>query len=218
MMDLLLNIFYETYILYVIIFLLNQMAKLYHPDLNPTIPSHNCQNRMTEIINAYQKLMDSKTGLTGGSKVGDSRVALACEIMTLVELKEDLIHDVHNIRILYNSDMRTEKKTDLKCEKISIASDLSTQSILEATVHPDDSISDVKRILQDRYLEDWGLAGRRKDRDKIATGWELVCQQSGTKGMKDHESSLHVMSYHLFLHTYSVQHGDIIYAVVRKNE
>ena len=192
------------------------MAKLYHPDLNPTIPSHKCQNKMAEIINAYQKLMDSKNDLSGGSKVGDSRVALACEIMTLDELKEDLIHDVHTIRILNNSDVRADNENNFNCEKISRTRDVCTQSILEATVHPNDSISDVKRILQDSYLEDWGLAGRRKDRDGIASGWEIVCQQSRTEGVKDHDSSLHVMSYHLFLHTYGIQHGDIIYAVVRK--
>ena len=183
---------------------------------------------MAELIQAYQQLMDNDNDLFGGTKVGDSRVALACEIFTLDELKEDLIHDVHALRILYNSDYTVKRKSNLEKEEMSNAREVSVQSIVEVAAHPDDSISDVKRELQGMYLEDWGLEERRLDRDQIATGWELVCS-TGTYltcmgedeiaricGENKNDTSLHVMSYHLFLQSYGVQHGDIIHAIVRR--
>ena len=206
------------------------MAKLHHPDLNPTIPANTSQTKMAEIIQAYQQLMDHDNDLFGGTKVGDSRVALACEIFTLDELNEDLIHDVHAIRILYVSDTTVKRKSNIENEEMSSVREVSIQSIMEVAAHPEDSISDVKRELQIMRQEEWGLKGRRLDRDQIATGWELVC--SGGKypmlkeedeidrsiGKKDNNTSLHVMSYHLFLQSYGVQHGDIIHAVVRRQQ
>ena len=55
---------------------------------------------------------------------------------------------------------------------------------------------------------DWGLQGRRLDRDQLAQGWEIV------KLMDD--QSLTVLSYHLFLHSYDIDHGRVLYAIVKK--
>jgi hypothetical protein len=73
--------------------------------------------------------------------------------------------------------------------------------------HVDDSVSDLKRLLQDAWAGEWGLTDRRQDRDKLATGWEVVAP-SGK-----------VMSSHLFLtHDYGVHSGEIGHVVVRRYE
>ena len=69
----------------------------------------------------------------------------------------------------------------------------------------DDSVSDLKRQLEAAHGAAWGLEGRRRDRDGLALGWELVHRDGGA------------MSYHLFLRDYDVQHGEILHAVVRRD-
>mmetsp|Transcript_19165 Transcript_19165/g.23583 ORF Transcript_19165/g.23583 Transcript_19165/m.23583 type:complete len:291 (-) Transcript_19165:1751-2623(-) len=189
------------------------LAKKYHPDLNPELPSHISQAKMSELISAYDQLMnDDFLG-----RVGDGRVALACEMFTLEELKIDRFHDVHAIRIRYHQSESSSNIIDDNRKDKNIkpgtptmtTSDVST--IIEIDAHPDDSVSDIKRQLQSIYLSEWGLDGRRLDRDNIATGWELVCKNIVT-------DSIEVMSYHLFLNSYDILGGDIIHAIVRKYE
>ena len=101
---------------------------------------------------------------------------------------------------------------------------LSKDYAIDWIVHPEDSISDVKRQLQPLFKVEWGLMGRKVDRDKIRTGWEIVCKDARTQrsnkakddngddtkakcGDADdgHHDDLLVMSYHLFLHSYDIQ-------------
>ena len=96
--------------------------------------------------------------------------------------------------------------------------EVSVVQISELEAHPDDSISDVKRLLQDSYGDAWGLMDRRLDRDRIAIGWELVQQRVDVGGGGEESRSLEVMSYHLFLHSYGVVSGGVIHAVVRRHE
>jgi len=192
-------------------FSFRKLAKQYHPDLNPQLPPSLSQKRMSEIIQAYNQLMDD--GFL--SRVGDARVALACEMFTLDELRIDRFHDVYSFRILY-------EESDTYSEKIEFRDTMRTEvnpiHTVELMAHPDDSISDLKRKIQSLFKEEWGLSGRRVDRDNIATGWEMVKLNTG-KGetcLNSGDTLLLVMSYHLFLHSYDIQHGDVIYAVVRK--
>lgn len=166
---------------------------------------------MHDLIDAYDQLMDDDFG----GRVGDSRVALACEMYTIEELRMDRLHDVYSIQIVYEEEEAKEKKKNDNhhCEQQqSLVPDaefsntnLSTKPIIPILTHPDDSVSDLKRRLQELYMEEWGLENRRLDRDRLATGWELV---NGTDG--------NTMSYHLFLHSYGVKHNDILHAVIRK--
>ena len=56
---------------------------------------------MSELINAYTMLMDDELFI---HKVGaDNRVALACEMFTLEELRMDRFHHVYSIRIRYSN-------------------------------------------------------------------------------------------------------------------
>lgn len=182
-------------------------AKIYHPDLNPNQKRSTEDNNtdadggndiMAEIIEAYNQLMNDDFA----SLVGDSRVRLACEIYSLEELKCDRLHDVHAIKILY------DENSGGKCNDEITSNELSREALIEIQSHPDDSVSDLKRQLQNKYLYEWGLDGRRLDRDKLASGWELVVQGGG-KGST-------VLSYHLFLHAYGIQNNDVIHAVVRR--
>ena len=217
------------------------MAKQYHPDLNPNLSPSVSQSKMTEIIQAYSQLMDDDFL---GAKVGDGRVALACEMFTLDELRMDRMHEVYSIRILFENELKLHGESE-SIPTITIASAsqnenaeeshtqisaLCTQTVIEVVTHPEDSVSDLKRVLQEKYEEDWGLMGRRKDRDQIRTGWELICQdrrseiqmnansskQMGIEAQKDQDEDHLVMSYHLFVHSYRIRHGDVIHAIVRK--
>jgi len=187
---------------------------------------------MSEIIQAYEQLMDDDGGFS--SKVGDARVALACEMFTLEELRMDRLHDLYTFRIGYdihdNHNNNHEKLAEYDCAPVVSTSEINPFMIMELNAHPDDSISDLKRQIQLSFMEEWGLSGRKLDRDRIATGWELIKvvphpkkiqQQTTTNRNTDAnadavEDSLEVMSYHLFLHSYDIQHGDFIHAVVRK--
>ena len=80
--------------------------------------------------------------------------------------------------------------------------------------HPYDSVSDLKRHIQITYGEEWGLltkSGRRRDRDGIVTGWELLVALSDGDG-----DDRVVLGNHLFLADYDVKGGDVIHAVVRR--
>ena len=180
-----------------------------------------------------------------GAKVGDGRVALACEMFTLDELRTDRMHNVYSIRVLFESEEADGDSADaysqsgMKEDQRYIGTikepdsyHVSTQTIINIVTHPEDSVSDLKRVIQEKYEDSWGLMERRKDRDQIRTGWELICHDrrreesensrtnSKQKRIKvtakreDEEQS--VMSYHLFVHSYRIRHGDLIHAVVRK--
>jgi len=241
-----------------------KLAKKYHPDLNPQLPPDLSQAKMSELIQAYDQLMDDDGGFS--SRVGDARVALACEMFTLDELRINRLHDVYSFRIVYEEEEEYSECDDIggdggnddDGDKSMMQSTKPTTtevnpiSIMELKAHPDDSISDLKRQIQVSFMEEWGLTGRRLDRDKIATGWELIKVITAPRGddgataLRDDsiddqtegvveeeatttdyrhtdaadskEASLGVMSYHLFLHSYDVRHGDVIHAVVRKYE
>jgi len=166
---------------------------------------------MAELIDAYDHLMDDDFG----GRIGDSRVALACEMYTIPELRIDRLHDVHSLKIklvddgLEVSQGLTSKPADqsdaIRQGDNSSTTDISTHALFEIEAHPHDSISDIKRHVQSIFETDWGLSGRRLDRDGIATGWELVNDTDGS-----------ILSYHLFLSSYGIKDGDIIHAVVRK--
>jgi curved DNA-binding protein CbpA len=207
---------------------IGKLAKKYHPDLNPNIPPITSQTKMAEIIQAYEQLLDDDFL---GVKVGDGRVALACEMFTLEELRMDSLHDVYSIRIFFDDEHKGLNSNDdhyIGNDSTVETMDVSREFLLEINSHPEDSVSDLKRIIQERCEEEWGLLGRRIDRDKIRTGWELICSDrrkqmtadrknddaSDRELSSDHDSL--VMSYHLFVHSYGIQHGDIIHAVVRK--
>ncbi len=170
---------------------------------------------MSELIHAYDQLMDDD--FLG--RVGDGRVALACEMFTLQELKMDRFHDVYPIRIRYEDNIGSSSSSgdNVDCNSTkngATLSDVSTFHFIEHVAHPDDSVSDIKRQLQSLYQHDWGLGGRRLDRDNLATGWEIV--SSGKRNDGENDQSLEVMSYHLFLHSYGIIDGDVIHAVIRK--
>ena len=126
------------------------------------------------------------------------------------------------------SNFHNEKNLDVNDDTsskngINDTIEISSEFLMEMKTHPEDSVSDLKRMIQERYEEEWGLLGRRLDRDKIRTGWELICfnrKNESNDNASDQDPRLGqdslVMSYHLFLRSYDIQHGDIIHAVVRR--
>ena len=189
-----------------------RLAKIYHPDLNTTHSRSESEERMGELIDAYDHLMDDDFG----GRIGDSRVALACEMYTIPELRIDRLHEVYSLKVKLIGDGIDLKSgptvaehlvQDAPCSKNekSTSTDVSTHSLIEIEAHPHDSVSDLKRHIQSIFETEWGLSDRRLDRDGIATGWELVNNIDGS-----------ILSYHLFLRSYGIKDGDIIHAVVRK--
>ena len=188
-----------------------RLAKIYHPDLNTTHSRSESEERMAEIIDACDQLMDDDFG----GRIGDSRVALACEMYTIPELRIDRLHEVYSLKVKliddsiavpHNVDAKHSVQ-DIPCSKNEklTSTDVSTHSLIEIEAHPHDSVSDLKRHIQSIFQTEWGLSDRRLDRDGIATGWELVNDIDGS-----------ILSYHLFLSSYGIKDGDIIHAVVRK--
>ena len=173
-----------------------QLAKEHHPDLNP-----QSNNQMSEIVAAYEAVM-APTSNVGG----DSRVAIACEVMTLEELRRG--HYVYTVQVLYEQNLEKETEETMVLDE-SIQTELSNSIIYKLVLHADDSVSDFKQSLQRHYGKEWGLDQRRSDRHGLAMGWELV-----TSG----KNELQVLGNHWFLYTYQVAHGDLVHAIVRKND
>jgi curved DNA-binding protein CbpA len=189
-----------------------KLAKVYHPDLS-TLPTSIAQDKMAEIIQAYGQLRNNDVI---GVSAGDSRVALACQMFTLEELQCDNLHDVYNIRITFHDDLKDDLSTSHSAQDMS---SLSLKRCLEINAHPDDSVSDLKRQIQDLYGNDWGLTNRRLDRYAIRIGWELTCLGKALpidEFDSTVEEDLTVMGNHFLLKDYGIHHGQTLYVIIRR--
>ena len=92
------------------LFLLSlQLAKKYHPDLNPNAKEES-QSKMTELVQAYQRLTSDDY-----NDAHDSQVALVCEILPLEELGRNPNYDVYAIRVwLWGDDDSSPLTTTIK--------------------------------------------------------------------------------------------------------
>jgi hypothetical protein len=191
---------------------------------------------MAELITAYEALMH-KHNEHFRTDARDSRVALACEMYTMEELRmmRDA-YDVHSFRVIFDtaSDCgdcdghmsaaatETDAAGGNPIAEESSACDQSNSShhqldptpVVPLQAHPDDSISDVKRHIQASYAAAWGLHDRRVDRDGLYLGWELVYCGPPRDGVTAGDAR--ALSYHLFLHSYDIRENDVLYAVVRR--
>lgn len=201
------------------------LAKLHHPDLNRRLFDDNDdvdddnENTMARLVNAYESLM-SKYSASYLSDATDSRVALACEIYTVDELRNSPLFDVYAFRINYNDD-DINSRGDVEeggSDTIQTPIDSHVQNrldphpVLPIDAHPQDSVSDLKRCIIQQYATAWGLEDRKRDRDGLYLGWELIYGNNHDTDANSHS----VLSYHLFLESYGVNNGDILHAVVRK--
>ena len=202
------------------------LAKLHHPDLNRRIFEDNDdvdddnENTMARLVNAYESLM-SKYSASYLSDATDSRVALACEIYTVDELRNSSLFDVYAFRINYNDDDDVNNGGDAEegdNDTIHTPTNSDGQNhldphpVLPIDAHPQDSVSDLKRCIIQQYATAWGLEDRKRDRDGLYLGWELIYGNNHNTDANSHS----VLSYHLFLESYGVNNGDILHAVVRK--
>jgi hypothetical protein len=199
-------------------------AKLYHPDLNPLdLPVSECEYLLTELVNAYEKLMIGDKGdddFISKYQIGHSnKVTLACELYTIQELQIDRFHDVYPIRIEYLLDDDDDDENERNNEEYptvnivtsdtSTTSSLSTYNVYPIHTHPDDSVLDLKRIIQEsQYGIDWGLISstttavndsdnsesstvrkRKKDRDGITIGWELIAVRNHDNNINNNNNN-----------------------------
>ena len=195
---------------------------------------------MAELIAAYEYLTDGHDDdLRAGG--GNSMVALACETHTLVELRGmRRAFDVRSFRVGFGNHRSNDDDAMGESEDVmdgtTSALDASTSRphcdghsvnldpfpVLPLDVHPDDSISDLKRHIQNRYAEEWGLGigGQRVDRDGLYLGWELVYFSSNDDDDdgRNGKSYGSVLSYHLFLSSYGIREGDLVHAVVGRKD
>jgi len=180
---------------------------------------------MAELIGAYDALMDDDFA----GRTSDSRVAASCEIFSIDELVSGGLHEVHAVRVLFDTAMlgeganvaQAEVRQKIKMKESQLtpgsevmlgdgASSSGRLHVVEAA--SDDSVSDLKRQLESKYDHEWGLEGRLKNREGTLMGWELI-QEEGL--LETGGVGTVVLSYHLFLHDYGIQSGDILHAVVR---
>ncbi len=203
------------------------LAKLHHPDLNRRLFVDNDEvdddneNTMARLVNAYETLM-SKYSASYLSDATDSRVALACEIYTVDELRNSPLFDVYAFRINYSENDNSNRGDDDEgdSEKVQTPTTsheihLDPHPVIPIGVHPQDSISDLKRCIQSKYATVWGLEDRKRDRDGLYLGWELI-HRSNCDTDSNSINAHSVLSYHLFLESYGINDGDILHAVVRK--
>mmetsp|Transcript_8577 Transcript_8577/g.13364 ORF Transcript_8577/g.13364 Transcript_8577/m.13364 type:complete len:282 (-) Transcript_8577:26-871(-) len=203
------------------------LAKLHHPDLNRRLFVDNDgvdddnENTMARLVNAYETLM-SKYSASYLSDATDSRVALACEIYTVDELRNSPLFDVYAFRINYSENDNSNRGDDDEgdSEKVQTPTTshgihLDPHPVIPIGVHPHDSISDLKRCIQSKYATVWGLEDRKRDRDGLYLGWELI-HRSNCDTDSNSINAHSVLSYHLFLESYGINDGDILHAVVRK--
>eukprot|EP00559_Dactyliosolen_fragilissimus_P000974 CAMPEP_0184858628 /NCGR_PEP_ID=MMETSP0580-20130426/3716_1 /TAXON_ID=1118495 /ORGANISM="Dactyliosolen fragilissimus" /LENGTH=221 /DNA_ID=CAMNT_0027354879 /DNA_START=398 /DNA_END=1063 /DNA_ORIENTATION=- len=217
------------------------MAKKYHPDLNPNIPKETSEHIMSKLIDAHQILISEDES---NQSIGNNKVALACEIYSLSDLKLDRFHDVHKLRILYHQTPPPDESNPISSKESSKTElkQLQIEPIFEIHAHPDDSVSDLRRNLQESFMEQFHLQDRCLDREQIAIGWEVVlptpnCYDYDDQNIDevDHDrlecrigtrtsfktdtsssppSSLTILSNHLFLWNYNIRHQDILYVIV----
>ncbi len=197
------------------------LAKLYHPDLNPgDRPVEECETLMSELLEAYERLTkgDDEDFLDNIRVGASNKVALACELYSVEELILDRVHEVHALCIEYEIDETKKEPDDKRIEPPSSSLPQASFAI-PVEAHPGDSIMDLKERLELEFGMDWGL--------NDCLGWELLAIKrskihDGNKSIRDDPSTVavnnEVLSYHLFLDDYQIQHGDTIYAVVRQNE
>jgi len=187
------------------------LAKQYHPDKNP---SADAAEKMSELVEAYDALLDGDLA----ARAGSNTLIYSIEAFTIDELRADGRYDVYALRIALE-EMLLEgtaephlanhvQATDNKMRAPEMVSgETAVTCSEEGVVFPlmaslDDSVLDLRRSVQATHGKEWGLAGRRCDRGGIAAGWELVFNGSA-------------LSYHLFVHDYGIEHGSVLHAVVR---
>ena len=204
------------------------LAKQHHPDLNRRVFDEENDNTMAKLVNAYETLM-SKYSSTYLSDATDSRVALACEIYTVDELRDSPMFDVYSFRINFNDcdhdgsianggDSHKDMELIHAQNSSSGQTKLDANPILPIDVHPQDSISDLKRSIQNKYASVWGLEDRKRDRDGLYLGWELIYRRvdsEDNESFGESANSHSVLSYHLFLDSYGIRDGDNLYAIVK---
>ena len=207
-----------------------RLAKAYHPDLNHSpqnLTKQECESLMTELVDAYQILLDDDDDFAARFQVGHSnKVALACELYSLGELRMDRFHDVYALKMVFDSDDDNDnddhdndnndehnKENDDSCsdEDHSIGSSLVETSNCHQTIavhaHPEDSVSDLKRQLEEEHGIEWGLKQqqkqqqrssgskddsleRRKDRDGLSIGWELLILREDNNTNDDDDDNI----------------------------
>ncbi|VEU38885.1 unnamed protein product [Pseudo-nitzschia multistriata] len=257
------------------------------------LTKEECEAKMAELVEAYHILLDDDDDFAARFQVGHSnKVALACELYSLDELELDRFHDVYALEMDFGSGEGEDKSRDNQDEEQdqngadekgenhnfsadkegSSSSSITTKSLVQTSsckkrilvhAHPEDSVSDLKRQLEEDHGVEWGLRQprhpnsrsaddsleRRKDRDGLSIGWELLVLRESSDddsildnigtSCQDEErgsSSIHarnngggsatestgvqnqVLSYHLFLDDYRIQHGETIFVVVRKHD
>ncbi len=211
-----------------------RLAKVYHPDLNPdNLPLEECESLMSELVEAYERLTNKdEDDFLENIRVGSSnKVALACELYSVEELILDRFHEVYTLRIEYENEAEAEDTVSNEETHNEGAGEESLLSSLPQTAssitipvqaHPGDSIMDLKERLESEFGTDWGLTN--------CLGWELLSvkrnnpttSKAKSDGNNEDPATIannnEVLSYHLFLDDYQIDHGDTIYAVVRKND
>jgi len=231
------------------------LAKVYHPDLNPdNRPREECEALMSELVEAYERLLKHANGGDDDdddSRVGASnKVTLACELYSVDELIMDRFHDCDCDDEEIDSESEIESGWTLDDENDGdcggggedSAKQQQTSLPVSASVtpftlpilfkaHPDDSVSDLKGHLESSSefgIQDWGLTDclvwelvaltRQRNRNTSSSSKVKETDDDGDEDPSIVAANNEVLSYHLFLDDYQIQHGDIIYAVVRKNE
>mmetsp|Transcript_171307 Transcript_171307/g.549157 ORF Transcript_171307/g.549157 Transcript_171307/m.549157 type:complete len:305 (-) Transcript_171307:119-1033(-) len=213
-----------------------ELAKVHHPDAQPReeVTQLASAAKMAELIEAYDALMDDDMA----ARVQASAVASSCAAFTLEELVAGGLHDVYTLRLIDEGSLLEAPPTAASPSSTSSASSpvggpmpgsadctggvaaFGNSELLAVsgadgapvggTAVPflaslDDSALDLKRALEKSHGQHWDLERRPRDRQGVAACWELVFRDS-------------VLSYHLFLRDYGLEHGDVLHAVVRRRE
>ena len=175
------------------------------------MPEAEASGLMAELVEAHDALLDEDFA----GRTSDSRVAASCELFTLEELRQDSLHTVYPVRVLFPTAMLTGNACDKPLETDARTMSVTSRQAQLVTVSAteDHSVSDLKQLIEAEAAETWEISGRRPNREGSLMGWELVQEEGELEGGG---LGTVVLSYHLFLHDFGIEHGDILHAVVRK--
>ena len=175
------------------------LAKMYHPDLNPNTKSN--AEKMIELVSAYDSLLKNECDDFEYARLGSNKLATMCELYTLQELRSRSSVSIFPIRVNFENQISSSSNAEDNLESVSYIDDssLKIDHVFPITCHSEDSIYDVKCFIMNKHSSIM-FSGR-------STTWELFFQ-------KENGEENIVMSYHLFLHSYGVSDGDILYVIV----
>ena len=211
-----------------------ELAKRHHPDANNP---NSSPDAFQSILDAYQEALEEYDDYNGFTPTS-GKLAVAAEVFTVEEMEGMDGYDVHVVRVALEEAAALPGGGDGNGESSVetssvVASDVfsTVPTVVHCSLY--DSVSDLKRSLQSFHPPLLAIDGRKRDRDGLLIGWDVLhegramgphlflevrrervlqkvpCVRSPTNS----EQPFPCVSLHS-PQDYGVEHGDVMHVVV----